>query len=1608
MSYMTEIFLAASLADEIFNRRSSDHLILSGYPYSGKKHIVLEVLKNEVSKKKKEGLTLVFPKNCQWSEEQKKALNELIKLGIKVYQYGDDNIESVCENIEGKTVFLLLPSKINSENGEKEKLKELIDKIKKNHRLIVVTREYNYLYIQNRIERTNFNKQEDVVQKIKKYVSNFLKKNVPGKIPEKNREVIKVVCNEDVARSIVNNLKDENGNKLSEELREKLLKHGKINHGFYKGYYFPRLLVGGDKRLEDIKNEKIDDVEEFEKDWAIDASITTGLGISLEEAFFSSVGELISNSANFIPSIFISVSGGFIASLLIVPILNSIKKKEFGKIVKWASAWKKMPIERKEYIAYHYDILYNLSPGESMKTLEDFFGREDIEKELKKLSDSIISINAKLKEHDEILYFLKRELLSQIGYVRISGKVDDSIMNFLVNNGIKVQLTIQIDKKEMTLPYVNPKSENVQKMFSGEISACIAGLSGSGKSRLLYEVVKKRIADDKVNDIIVLNTNITEEQRKRIEGIEGIKIDPGKISPEGLKELDFPNNLNDGSERKTLVIWDNFGLGLREKDAEDFISVLNLIDDRRNVKYALTLNKDLYSRGVESFNFKNVIDLSKITSYEYVNELLEKWFSSLLGKKYDKMREVASLLYKRWASPQCIYHFINELIENPNLDPLDVARRITNKEFKTYIERQFESLSVPKKNYLAAVKITNIIFNHPTFEKVEEMWKRMKSRNLDDPLSTLKPFLYISQGEIKMHDLYQELFKFSPDQLMAVFDYLKESFKDYKSIYQMIDNVSGDYNLYGLASLIGKYSCEYMSNEELIEILLPFHSVNMPEFFFDMGESFGKNFRSFNYDFQVKIVKLANVVEYIEFAEGLGYGVGSIFDTLKGDVQEKLIELAKENENFANGLGSSIGSIFDTLKGDVQEKLIELAKENKYIIYGLGYGVGSIFGILKENVQEKLIEFAKENENFAYGLGSSIGSIFDTLKGDVQEKLIELAKENENFANGLSYEIGSIFGRLKGDVQEKLIELAKENKYIIYGLGYGIGSIFDTLKEDVQEKLIELAKENENFAYGLGFEIGSIFHRLKGDVQEELIELAKENENFANRLGYGVGSIIDRLKENVQEELIELAKENENFANRLGSGIGRIFGTLKGDVQEELIELAKENENFANRLGSGIGRIFDTLKENVQEELIELAKENENFANGLSYYIGSIFDTLKEDVQEKLIELAKENENFANGLNYDIGSRLGYGVGRIFHRLKGDVQEKLIELAKENKNFANRLGSGIGRIFDTLKENVQEELIELAKENENFANRLGSGIGRIFHRLKGDVQEKLIELAKENENFANGLSYYIGIIFGTLKGDVQEELIELAKENENFANGLGYAVGSKFGTLKGDVQEELIELAKENENFANGLGYAVGSKFDTLEENVQEELIELAKENENFANGLGSGVGSIFNIFHRLKGDVQEELIELAKENENFANGLGYAVGRIFDIFHILKENVQKELIELAKENENFANGLGSGVGSIFGTLKENVQEELIELAKENENFANGLGYAVGSKFDTLEENVQEKLIELAKENENFANGLGSGVGSIFHRLKEDVQRKLKDLVSKNERFDDN
>ncbi|MEM3846653.1 MAG: hypothetical protein QXU98_13240, partial [Candidatus Parvarchaeota archaeon] len=958
----------------------------------------------------------------------------------------------------------------------------------------------------------------------------------------------------------------------------------------------------------------------------------------------------------------VSVFGGFAASLLIFLFSGSAKKKEFGsEIVRWASVWKKMPIERKEYIAYHYDILLSLSPGESMGILEGLFGRgdyteivkqlnkqsnriDDIEKELKDVRDSIKDIlekherkleehERKLEEHERKLgeqeskiYDFERELLSQIGYVRISGKIDETIMNFLVNNGIKVQLTMQIDKKEVPLPYVTPESENIQKMFKGEISACIAGLSGSGKSRLLYEVIKKRIADDKVNDIIVLNTNITEEQRKRIEITSGIKIEPGRIGPVRLKELDFPDNLNEGSERKTLVIWDNFGLGLTQTVAENFISALNQIDDGRNVRYALTLNKDVYSRGVESFDFKNVIDLSGITStYEYVLDLLEKWFTSLLGKKYDNMEEVASLLYKRWGSPQSIYYFINYLIENPNSDPLEVAKEISNEEFKTYVERQFELLSPPKRSYLAAVKIANTIFNHPTFEKVNEMWERMKSGDLAEPLTTLSAFLYLSQGEIKMHDLYQELFKFSPDQLRAVFDYLKESSNNYESIYQMVSNVSNDYDSDGLGSLIGKYSCDYMSTEELEKILLPSSSVDMPGFFFSMGESFGKNFGSFNHAFQTEIIKLSYLVKDSNFAYGLSRGVGSIFDRLNENVQVGLIELARENEEFADGLGFGVGSIFDRLNENVQLELIEFARENEEFADGLGFGVGSIFDRLNENVQVGLIELAIKNERSGFWLGSLVGRIFDRLNENVQVGLIELAIKNERSGFWLGSGVGSIFDRLNENIQLELIEFARENEEFANGLSRGVGRIFDRLNENVQVGLIELARENERSGFWLGFGVGSIFDRLNENIQLELIEFARENERFADGLGFGVGSIFDRLNENIQLELIEFARENEEFANGLGFGVGSIFDRLNENVQVGLIELARENEEFANGLGRSVGRIFDRLNENVQLELIEFARENEKFANGLGFGVRFIFHRLKKDVQRKLKELVHKD-----------------------------------------------------------------------------------------------------------------------------------------------------------------------------------------------------------------------------------------------------------------------------------------------------------------------------------------------------------------------------------------------
>lgn len=406
----------------ISESKPNENNIVAGYPFSGKKHLLYQILNDlDIS------FSIVYHTNILKDENYGKELNNILKIpNIDAYEFRD--FDKIKNEIKGKIVFLLLPSKIfiedNKEygNNEEKKFKDAIKEIKRNHTLITIGRDYTYNYLFGKIDRTEVSKSESVIKKLVLSLRNYLKEKDRSNIHEWNKNTVKILCNKDEADTIFNNLNSSDGNMISNEMKEKILRHARINHGPYHNYYFPGLIEEGIDNIDDVNNEKIEDVEKFEKDLAIESSIFMALGISAPELLASpsisnSIDNILSKFSKTMETIvpiilpgLVTFGAGFAGAFLSILFTSSGKKSNFGgQIVKWSSLWNTMPQERREYIAYQYDILYHLTPGESLTIFNNIFGNE-LENFKKYFNNFIKGNKDNIDEIDNELSDLKHQI----------------------------------------------------------------------------------------------------------------------------------------------------------------------------------------------------------------------------------------------------------------------------------------------------------------------------------------------------------------------------------------------------------------------------------------------------------------------------------------------------------------------------------------------------------------------------------------------------------------------------------------------------------------------------------------------------------------------------------------------------------------------------------------------------------------------------------------------------------------------------------------------------------------------------------------------------------------------------------------------------------------------------------------------------------------------------------------------------------------------------------------------------------------------------------------------------------------------------------------------
>jgi len=491
--------------------------IVRGYPFSGKKHLLYEILnKNDLG----DPFSIIYHKNIILDEKQGKEINSILekikKRGIDTYEFEDFNKNKY--KIKGKTVFLLLPSKIfiddNEEyiNNEKKEFKDTIEELKKNNKLITVTRDDMYKYLFVNREKTDSSKLRSIIKKLVKFLRRLIKKKDKTNIPEEDKYITEVLCNEDGANRIINNKMPQ----ISKDMRDKILRYAKINYGCrrYKNHYFPGLIAEGIDNIDNIDKERIDNIENFEKGLAVESSGSIALGMSATNLPTSSpAGNVISDILKkiaekvgisipyFIPWA-ASFGTGLGAAFLTILFTNPQNKSSFGKELEgWTLAWRNMPQERKEYFAYQCDMSYNITPGEALYDLNNKLGRgiekikEEIKEELKKYFDGYIKeIKDLEKQIDEI--FKGMETPENHGLKTIINENDlkdvfpevatydekNLIVGLNDSNGSK-------DVKEMASDIIK-KSENNNITF-------ITGEPGAGKSTMLYIIGRKLLNDGK-------------------------------------------------------------------------------------------------------------------------------------------------------------------------------------------------------------------------------------------------------------------------------------------------------------------------------------------------------------------------------------------------------------------------------------------------------------------------------------------------------------------------------------------------------------------------------------------------------------------------------------------------------------------------------------------------------------------------------------------------------------------------------------------------------------------------------------------------------------------------------------------------------------------------------------------------------------------------------------------------------------------------------------------------------------------------------------------------------------------------------------------------------
>ncbi len=238
-------------------------------------------------------------------------------------------------------------------------------------------------------------------------------------------------------------------------------------------------------------------------------------------------------------------------------------------------------------------------------------------------------------------------------------------------------------------------------------------------------------------------------------------------------------------------------------------------------------------------------------------------------------------------------------------------------------------------------------------------------------------------------------------------------------------------------------------------------------------------------------------MENIQFARGLGFGLGHSFKYLEVDFKQTVIEIAGKNIQFAIGLGEGLGPTITNTESNIHYQKIENPESSDSFMIGLGisHAKSSLrkYSIHKYDKNKGFFStYLHNNIHFQKGFGLGIGSIFTYLSTDLKEELIILVEKNYRcFNKTFGFALGHSFPYMSND--DKIIINNIQNEEFTYFFGRGLGHNFLSLNQDVQQELIRhMDVSKDTLSIGIVEDIYLNFPYMDKNLQQKISEITDQ------------------------------------------------------------------------------------------------------------------------------------------------------------------------------------------------------------------------------------------------------------------------------------------------------------------------------------------------------------------------------------------------------------------------------------------------------------------------------------------------------------------------------------